>query len=220
MSSLVRPEFGPTLPELAGPRLRALAPWARVALAVGAVAVVAVILAIALARDDGREVLVVRGPVTFNLLYQPDRLHRAAPLPGEALRLRTGADDPDPESVAIRPVRLPPYTGDPSGTLPVYASGLVERMRRADPAFVLRSEGRARVNRQPGYQIQFQTSRGGRTVYGRRALLFKDEPGVRDGADILLLATRSPSIPNVDAVGSNGPTKLPYRSFRFGAERP
>ena len=74
---------------------------------------------------------------------------------------------------------------------------------------MLRSEGRARVNSQPGYQIQFQTSSGGRTVYGRRTLLFADEPGAREGVDITMLAARSPSIPNVDAVGSNGPAEAP-----------
>ena len=93
-------------------------------------------------------------------------------------------------------------------------------MRAADPQFILRSEGRARVNSQPGYQIQFQTKQGGRTAYGRRTLLFKDEPGEREGADITMIAVRSPAMPNVDEVGSNGPTKLPYRSFRLGTERP
>ena len=171
-------------------------------------------------RDDGRTPLVVQGPVAFNLLYDDAKLERAAPQGGDSLLLRTPASDPDPESFTVRPVRLPAYTGDASGVLPGFASGLIEEMRAADPEFVLRSEGRARVNRQPGYQIQFQTKQGGRTAYGRRALLFKEEPGVRDGADITMLAVRSPSMPNVDAVGSNGPTKLPYRSFRLGTERP
>jgi hypothetical protein len=137
-----------------------------------------------------------------------------------ALMLRTPASDPDPETFTARPITLPAYSGDPAGVQPAVASGLIDQMRAADPAFILRAEGRTRINSQPGYQIQFQTRVGGRLAYGRRALLFPDEPGVRDGADVTVVSVRSETIPNVDAVGSNGPMKQPYRSFRFGTERP
>ena len=219
LSSQVRPEFGPTLGQLAAPRLRGRPRWLLIALALAVVLLVVAAVALISGGSDSRTTVVVAKPVAFNLVYQPDKLSKVAPAAGQELALQTRAGD-DPESVTVSPVRLPAYTGDPSGILPVYASGLIDQMRRADPNFILRSEGRARVNAQPGYQIQFQTQQGGRTVYGRRALLFQDEPGVRDGADILLLAARSPSIPNYNAVGSNGPTKLPYRSFRLGTERP
>ena len=76
------------------------------------------------------------------------------------------------------------------------------------------------MNSQPGYQIQFQTSSGGRTVYGRRTLLFADEPGTREGVDITMLAARSPSIPNVDAGRLERADQAPYRSLRLGTERP
>jgi hypothetical protein len=215
----VLPEFGPTLPELAGPRWRTLPRAARIALAVVAALVLVVVLW-RLVAGDGRTAVVVSAPVAFNLTYDPEQLERAAPGAGASLRLVTPPADPDPEQVTVAPARLPAYRGDINGILPVYAAGVIREMRRADPSFVLRSEGRTRVNRQPGYQIQFQTRRDGRTAYGRRTFLFADEPAQREGADILLEAVRSPSIPNVDAVGSNGPTKLPYRSFRLGTERP
>jgi len=216
----VQPAYGPTLPEIAGPYWRRLPRWARIALLVGAVLLVVAIVVVARRGAEPRDTIVVKSPLAFNLVYQADRLSRVAPLAGEELRLRSPAGTAAPALVTVRAVRLPPYSGDPAGTLPVFASGLITQMRRADPTFVLRSEGRARVNGQPGYQIQYQVTRNGQTVYGRRALLFEDKPGVRDGADITLLATRSPTIPNVDAVGSNGPTKLVYRSFRLGTERP
>ena len=220
MSSLVRPEFGPTLPELAGPRWRRWPRRVRIAIAVAAAVIVVAVVLFARSGAEQRDTIVVRSPLAFNLVYQADKLSRITPTAGEELRLRSPAATAAPALVTVRAVRLPPYTGDPAGTLPVFASGLITQMQRADPNFILRSEGRARVNGQPGYQIQFQTKQNGRTVYGRRALLFEDKPGVRDGADITMLATRSPTIPNVDAVGSNGPTKLVYRSFRLGTERP
>ncbi len=217
--SVVKPEYGPTLPELVGPRMRSWPRWGRVLFWIALALAVLLVAWVRLGRDDGRLTIVVRGPVAFNLLYN-DKLVRVAPRPGESLRLVTPAADPDPESVVLRPVVLPPYRGEASGVLPVFATGLVEQMRRADPNFILRSEGRARVNSQPGYQIQFQTKLGGRTAYGRRSLLFADEPGAREGVDITMLSSRSPTVPNVDSVGSNGPTKLPYRSLRLGTERP
>lgn len=219
MSSLVRPEFGPTLPELAGPRWRALSRGGRVVAVVIALLVGALLLWRATGGDD-RTTVVVAHPLAFNLVYDDAKLERAAPPAGAALLLRTPASDPDPESVTVAPVRVPAYRGDIAGVLPLYAAGVIRRMRAADPSFVLRSEGRTRINRQPGYQIQYQTRIGGRTAYGRRTFLFADEPAQRDGADISVVAVRSPSMPNVDAVGSNGPTKLPYRSFRLGTERP
>jgi hypothetical protein len=216
----VRPEFRPTLPELLGPRLARLGRVGTIVLGVLALVVVVALVALGRSGGDGTKVLVVRGPVTFNLTYDPVRLERATPEAGDSLLLRTIAADRDPERFTVRPITLPPYTGDPAGVEPIVASRLIRQMRRADPAFVLRSEGRTRINQQPGYQIQFQTRVNGRLAYGRRTMLFADEPGVRQGADITLLSARSPTIPNVDAVGSNGPLKQPYRSFRLGAERP
>jgi hypothetical protein len=91
------------------------------------------------------------------------------------------------------------------------------------PGFVLRSEGRARINTSPGYQIVYQVQIGGHTGYGRRVLLVPDpgtEPHPRVAADLDLRSTRSPAIPNADAIGNNGVLKTPLRSFRFGTARP
>lgn len=217
----VRPEFRPTLPELLAPGLRRVGRRGVIALVLAG-AVLAGLLVVLLARGSGAatRTVVVRAPVAFNLVYDAGRLDRAIPPTGASLLLRTRARDRDPESFTVRPITLPVYTGDPAGIEPIVASRLIDEMRRADPEFILRSESRTRINRQPGYQVQFQTRVGGRTAYGRRTILFPDEPGVRQGADITVLSVRSPTIPNVDAVGSNGPMKQPYRSFRFGTERP
>ena len=44
--------------------------------------------------------------------------------------------------------------------------------------------------------------------------------GNSDGGTRQVLAQADGAGPNVDAVGSNGPLKQPYRSFRLGTERP
>lgn len=216
----VRPEYGPSLVTLAGPRWRALTPNARRALVAAAVAVVLLgALLVLRGGGDDRTPVVVREPLAFNLL-RPAGLQRVDPQPGEILRLVSDPGRKDQQTYVVRPLRLPPYRGDVSAGFLVATARMAERMAAADPHFVLRGEGRARVNDLPGYQLVYVTKRDGVTAYGRRVLLVADEPGARDGADITLLADRSAAVPNVDAVGNNGLLKTPLRSFRFGTERP
>lgn len=223
MASPVKPEFGPTLPELMGRRFGISVRTAGLLLAGVLVAIIAAGI-VKKEQGDGTVRAIVTGPTAFNLRYDPAKLDRVAPRAGEELRLQAPAGTADPSSVTVAGVRVPAYAGDdPSVVLPTFASGVIEEMRRSDPGFILRGEGKARVNSQPGYQVQFQTKQGGRVVYGRRTMLFPDPretPGARDGATITLLAARSKVVTNPDDVGSNGPTKIPYRSFRLGATPP
>ena len=56
---------------------------------------------------------------------------------------------------------------------------------------------------------------------GKRVLLVAvPDPPPRSGLDITMLAQRSPAIPRADAVAANGALKTPYRSLRFGTDRP
>lgn len=214
--SAVRPEFGPTLRELLGPRVRRIPLVLRAGVVVLALALAAA-GGVAALRDDLRHE-VIRGPLTFNLVH-PEALIRVAPRPGELLRLQSRPGARYRFSYVVRPITLPSYRGDVSGFLPFYGERLIAAMRRSTPAFVLRGEGRVRINDVPGYGLLFQTRRGGRLVYGRRVLLFPVESGVRRGLDLLLLADASPVVPYVDAVGSAGPLKPAMRSLRFGTDR-
>jgi hypothetical protein len=220
--SVVREEFGPTLPELLGPRLRALPRAARLTLAVLAALVVVALAALFLrGTEDTRAHAVVGAPIAYNLVYPPS-LVRVRPHAGETLRLATPPGTPAPQSFAVKAFRLPPYHGDSTGILTLMSANMITRMSRAYPGFVWRGDGRVNYNRQPGYEILFQAKIGGRTTYGRRTLLVPggDTPP-REGVDITMLAARSPAIPRVDAIGSaSGALKTAIRSFRFGTERP
>jgi hypothetical protein len=216
--SVVREEFGPTLPELLGRRLgvRQRTVWLSLA-AIGAVAVV-VVAVLALRGDPSKHPVVVREPVTYNLL-RTDALRRVAPRAGETLRLQSRSGPP--QSFAVRPLRLAPYKGDVSAALTFLSARLIDEMRRQYTDFVWRGDGRVNINKQPGYQIIFQAHVGGRTTYGRRVLLVaKPDPPPREGVDLTILAARSPSVPNLDSVGATGALKTAYRSLRFGTERP
>jgi hypothetical protein len=220
--SVVRPEFGPTLPELLGPRVRALPRAGQLALAVlAALVVVALGLALLRGEADDRTTVVVREPVAYNLVYPP-ALQKVPPIGRETLRLETARDAADPQSFAVTPFRLPPYRGDATAVLTGMSPNLIARMRTTIPGFVWRADGRVNYNRQPGYEVLFQAKIDGRTWYGRRTLLV---PGgkvpPREGLDIMIMAARSDAIPRVDAVGSaRGALKTAIRSLRFGTERP
>jgi hypothetical protein len=216
----VRPEFGPTLGELLAPRWRALARWQRTALtAAGAVIVLLAAIVVVRGSEDNLKTIVVHDPIAFNLVRTAG-IERVTPHSGEILRLETAPGRPDEQSFTVRTLRLPPYHGDVSAGFLIASARMAAQMAAADPSFVYRGEGRTRVNQLPGYQLLFATKRDGKTVFGRRVLLVPDDPGARDGVDILLLSPFSLAIPNVDAVGNNGVLKTPLRSLRFGTERP
>jgi hypothetical protein len=161
---------------------------------------------------------VVREPVTYNLIFT-DALRRVAPRAGETLRLQSRAGPP--QSFAVRPLRLAPYKGDVSAALTLLSARLIREMGATYAGFLWRGDGRVNINQQPGYQIVFQARIGGHTTYGKRVLLVAaPDPPPQEGLDITMLAQRSPAIPRADAVAANGALKTPYRSLRFGTDRP
>jgi hypothetical protein len=216
--SVVREEFGPTLPELLGARLRVPVRTVWRWLAGVAVVAIAVLGWLMLRPTPGQTGIVVRSPVAFNLVYT-DAVRRAAPRAGEVLRLQSRSGPP--QSLAVRPLRLPPYKGDVSATLTLLSARIIDEMRQHYEGFIWRSDGRVNINKQPGYQIVFQAVVNGRTTYGKRVLLVAGpDPPPRAGVDMTILAARSAAVPKADAVGGNGALKTPYRSFRFGTQRP
>jgi hypothetical protein len=220
--SVVRPEFGPTLPELLGPRVRALPKAAQIALAAAAALILVALAAFALrGSEDNRTQAIIRKPIAYNLVYPPS-LQRAKPRGDETLRLETAPGTEAPQSFAVKPFTLPPYHGDSTGILTLMSANMITRMSKQYPGFIWRGDGRVNYNRQPGYEILFQTKLNGRTTYGRRTLLVPggDAPP-KEGLDITMLAARSEAIPRVDAIGSaSGALKTAIRSLRFGTERP
>jgi hypothetical protein len=206
----VRPEFGPTLPELLSGRSKA---W-RYALMGGYVLAIVVVLYVLLLRGDPSSTHVVKhGDVTFNLTYDA-ALKEKPPVGNERLRLEGNRG----REVTVRPLDLPRYTGQADGFLPAYAETLLPAMRAQFDGFQIRRDGRPSVNRIPGYEIFFQYKRHGNTSYGRRILLLDSyAAGSRDGVDMLLVEDRSKVVPNADAVGTAGSLKTLLHSFSFGS---
>jgi hypothetical protein len=215
--SAVRPEFGPPLSELLGPHLRRLPRPLRLGgAALGAVLVLLLLWALLL-RGDGataKRAVIVREPIAFNFVYRAP-FSKAEPAAGELARV--GSKE---QSFSVRELKLPPYRGDAAGFLPLYAAQQQPSMARRFPEFRWRTDGRANINKQQGYEIVFQYRRpDGALGYGRRVFLLPDV-SARQGADIWVLAKRSPAIVRADDAGKNGGLKTSLRSFRFGTERP
>jgi hypothetical protein len=240
-TNLDRPDYGPSLPELIGPRLRRLGLAGRIALAAGAVAVVIAAVAV-LVRSQG-EVHTYeqsaadatrRGlaPIEFHLDHSR-RLVVSRP-PGAYVQLERRQGETLQARFTVSELRLGRQQGQVSGFIPIVATRHERRVARRYRGFRLQFEGRARVNEVEGYQYAFtaRLERPGHTarqLFGRVVLLPEpydlEEPGdpypsgktPTRGLVITMLATSLDNVPSATRVGDEGLLQRPYRSFRFGA---
>jgi hypothetical protein len=213
--SVVRPEYGPSLPALLRARLGIPA---RVTTAIALVVVVGAVAAVLVLRG-GDLAYVHRSAPQFNLRYA-SVLHRSPPKPGILMQLVGRRGKLFLQSLTVRPLRLPPYRGAVSGLLPVFAEPHVRAVSRRFEGFVALDEGKARIRDAPGYQVGFRARLDGRTVFGREVLLVPNQPGVRDGLVITVLQTHAAGAHAVDDVGTVSAIKKPFRSIAFGTEQP
>ena len=211
---VIKAEYGPTLPQLLAPRSLAV----RVAAAMLAALIVLGALYIVISTRPDENQILVREPITFNLVHGDE--WRRAVTPGALVSLRHERNGLFLDSYAIRDLRLPAYRGAVGGTLPVYAVDYVRMLRGRYSEFELVAEGRARINNAIGYEVTFRARAGTRRLYGRHYLLVEEEPdGRRHGVVLELASTPAAGTPNVTEIGNHGALKTPLRSFRFGEER-
>lgn len=226
--SVVREELGPSLPQLLEPRWQALSRGRRIAAVVVLVGAVLVLAAAYLVATSGSlKTEVVRGDgVAFNLVHRGD-FDPVKPRAGELLRLEgtlPGASGAR-EEFAVRPLTVPPYTGDISSAYPLLATRRFAELKAADPQVSYRGEGRARLNEATiGYQLVYQTRRDGKLLYGKLFFIAPTpadgQPQSRAGLELSLLAERSGQTPTATAVGADVLLNNPLRSLRFGTKRP
>jgi len=211
----IKPEYGPTLGRLLAPRWQAASRLVHgVVIAAGAlllVAVVAITLTLLNATFSHA------GRVPFSFEYRG--LYRAAPDPGGYVKVqKRSAAGTLQYSFAVAPLTLPPYTGDLSGELPLYATSYIEMLRSRYSGFVLRGEGKTRVNTVPAYDVLYTALVQGRRMYGRDILLLPERSGAREGVAIAMLTARGASrqVEGPLEVGTTGVLLKPVRSFTIG----
>ena len=211
---VIKAEYGPTLPQWLAPRPVGL----RIAAACLAVALLVAAVVIALASRPDETAVLIRKPVTFNLIHGPqwERVDR----PGALVALRHERNGLFLDSYTVRELTLPPYRGALGGMLPVYADGYLKSLPERYPGFELVGEGRARINNAIGYEVTFRARDGARRLYERHYLLVGEErEGLRHGVVLEIESTAAAGTPNVTEIGNHGALKTPLRSFRFGEDR-
>ena len=154
------------------------------------------------------------GAAPFHFSYRG--LYRTTPEAGQYVRIDRRAGGRLEDSFAVSPLRLPPYGGGLSGELPVYASGYIDRLRAKFAGFVLRGEGKTRVNTVPAYNIFYTATVEGREMYGRDVLLLPERAGVRDGVALEMLTLPRPPFTSPLEVGSDGVLERPVETFTIG----
>jgi hypothetical protein len=212
----IRPEYGPTLPGLLAPSWRRASRAVRVAAVAGGVLVVAILAGAVLALLNST--YGHGGGRPFHFSYRG--LYRTAPEAGGFVRLQSHSPSGRLEySFAVNPLQLPSYKGSVLAEVPLYASAYIGKLSRRYPGFVLRGEGKTRLNSKlGGYQVAYTTIVAGRRMLGRNVLLLHERSGQRSGVEIVMLTApgANPQITEPLEVGSTGVLLRPLKTFALG----
>jgi hypothetical protein len=211
----IKPAYGPTLGRMLSPRWRAASQLTRSVVIALVLGVVALIVAAALTLENAT--FSHGGRVPFHFSYRG--LYRVAADPGGYVKVeRRRADGRLEDSYAVDPLLLPPYSGEQSGELPLYAAGYIAQLERRDPGFVLRGEGKTKVYKTPGYDVFYTRTVEGQTMFGRDVLLLPERRGAREGVDIVMLTspTANAQVTSPLEVASTGILLRPLKTFSFG----
>ncbi len=209
--------LGPTLPELLERRFGV--PRRRTLVAFVGFVVVVLVIVFAVQKIRERPQLVHRGKPTFNLVYNSPEVRKVAPHAGELARLE--AHRPRVTwTLVVRPLALPAFEGDLGhALLPIIADRHAEALRRTVTGFTERDEGRAQINRLPGYQIGFLARDGAKKVNARDVMVLPADSGVRLGVLISYRQTSAKRRLGERDLEVAKLVKKAQRSFTFGTAR-
>jgi hypothetical protein len=233
-------DYGPSLPELLRPRLRALARWQRAALlGLGVFVLVAIAARVIHVEAQKRTYTQSAGdararglePITFH--FDHSRKLRIFKPPGDYVQAEWKVKGTLAASFSVAPFEIEGQSGLLSGFMPILATELERKAARTYDHFRLQFEGRSRVNDVEGYQYAFaarllQAGKTPRQLFGRVVMLpepydtsdpSKEYPPGQvpaRGLKLTMLSTSLDNVPSATRVGDEGILKRPFRSFRFG----
>ncbi|HXQ00245.1 MAG TPA: hypothetical protein VN845_09305 [Solirubrobacteraceae bacterium] len=207
----LKPQYGPTLGKLLEPRWRSATLTARVLTVAALLGLLAVAIGVALALLDSS--YSQGGRVPFSFKYRG--LYRTATEPGDYVTLVRTSHGLLDDSFSVAPLALPPYRGQASGELPLFASGYTAALARRFPRFRLEGEGKTRISSTlSGYDVLYSALVDGRTMYGRNVMLLPGGHGVRKGVVLEMLSSEPATISL--PVASSGVLETPLKTFSFG----
>ncbi len=184
----IKPAYGPTLGRLLSPWWRSSSTPVRALVLAGVAGFVALALGAFLTLENAH--YSHGGPAPFSFSYRG--LYRVAPEPGGYVRIeRHDSDGRLKDSFEVAPLTLAPYAGEQSAALPVYTAGYVRTLSARDEDFVLRADGKTRINANAvsAYQVIYTARVNGRTMWGRNVLMLPERRGAREGVTIAMLTT-------------------------------
>lgn len=209
-------EYGPTLGQLLAPRWRAASALLRAAVIATAVGLAAAVVAAGLTLENAH--FSHGGRVPFSFSYRD--LYRVAPDPGGFVKVQSHWPNGALKySFAVDPMKLPTYSGELEGEIPLYATSFIRALSSRYRSFELRGEGKARVSsHSTGYQVLFTADVEGETMYGRDVLLLPPQAGAREGVVLAMLTspTASAQVTAPMEVGATGVLLRPLKTFAFG----
>jgi hypothetical protein len=211
----IKPAYGPTLGRLLSPWWRRSSRFVRALTLVLVAGVIALAIGAFLTLENAH--YSHGGKEPFSFAYRG--LYRVAPEAGGFVRLeRHDAAGRLEDSFAVGPLTLPPYSGALTGELPVYAVGYIRALSSHYEDFVLRGEGKTRVNAVPAYQVNYTALVGGQTMWGRNVLLLPERPGAREGVTIAMLTTPTANadVTSPLEVASEGVLLRPLKTMTLG----
>jgi hypothetical protein len=207
----LKPEYGPTLGELLAPRWHAASRLGQAVVVAVSIGLFALAVGVAFTLENAH--YSHGGPAPFSFSYRG--LYRTAPASGEYVRVQRVTHGHLEDSFAVGPLQLPRYTVSLSAELPLYAASYIAGLGHRYAGFVLRGEGKTRVNTVPAYTVAYTARIAGRTVYGRDILLLPERPGARTGVHIVMLSSPSPQVTSPLLVGTAGVLERPLETFTF-----
>jgi hypothetical protein len=211
----IKPEYGPTLGRLLSPTWRAASRPVRTLVIAALAGLLALIVGAVLTLENAS--FSHAGKVPFSFSYRS--LYRVAPDLGGFVKVqRHRSGERLEDSFAVEPLTLPPYTGSLTGALPLYAAGYIRTLTQRYRGFVLRGEGKTRVNTVPGYHVLYSAQIDGQTMWGRDVLLLPQRPGAREGVVIVMLTApdANAQVSSPLEVASAGVLLRPLKTFTFG----
>jgi hypothetical protein len=209
----LKPKYGPTLGQILAPRWRDASRWLRALIIAAGLGLLAGLLVLGLTLLPAS--ISYGGPVPFSFEYRD--LYRTTPEPGGYMRVLRRKHGKLEDSLAVGPLVLPPYEGSLTAELPLYAAGYIKTLERRYVDFVLRGEGKTRVNTVPAYSVFYTARVEGQEVYGRDVLLLPERADARRGVDIVMLTSphASSQVKSPSEVATAGPLDMALHSFSF-----
>jgi hypothetical protein len=211
----MKSEYGPTLGRLLAPRWNVAPRLARLAAITIGVGLVVVLIGAGLTLENAR--YSHGGPVPFSFAYRD--LYRVPPEPGGYVKVESRWPNGELKySYAVDPLRLPPYSGELTAEIPLFATSYANALSRRYRDFALSGEGKSKINNTlTGYQVAYSAILDGEPVYGRDILMVPQGSGVRDGVVIRILAATSANVQVTSPreVAQTGILLRPLKTFSF-----